>query len=171
MITYQDLCNAYEQSTLKKINKQKILIRVANDFRDAIANDLNIENKFFNNNNLDEPYLFITPITDRESANCTGIMDEDVQWDLDGNMYVEYTINLYLAPLSFDTDDTDKKIVHIFYKIYIKDNELLIQTDVFKDDELEIETVLRIPYSDYSKRELSRLVEDYKQRVMDDINS
>lgn len=163
MITYKDLCNAWEKDKDTKSRIRTQLIDGAEKFKFELAKDLGLTNKTYNLDGRKKQYVYLAQYKNGEMSkddflNIPMFINEDI-------FYIDYVLCLVLER---DEKSSQRTNFYIPFKNYIENENLIIQVNVDKPqfDKTKFEIPITPKYKD-SEAAFQAPVEKYKRMIME----
>lgn len=173
---YEKLKAEYKAKQTTHWDRCRYLVNTVVNFKDAIAKTLEIDNGLISGNdpNFDGlPYLFIDLSSDGKQKKPNEINPQDIsieiQDDLNALYYVDYSILIYLGRHPYRLYE---KLIPIRYRtLSVNGEKIIIQAEVFNDDGFVKELVLSCSSEIEYKKEISKAVDDFINRVKEEIKN
>lgn len=173
---YEKLKAEYEAKQTTHWDRCRYLVNTVVNFKDAIAKTLEIDNGLISGNdpNFDGlPYLFIDLSSDGKQKKPNEINPQDISIEiqdvLNALYYVDYSILIYLGRHPYHLYE---KLIPIRYRtLSVNGEKIIIQAEVFNDDGFVKELVLSCSSEIEYKKEISKAVDDFINRVKEVIKN
>lgn len=175
MITYQDLCNAWKKANPPENELWLKFQEIVFDFKLELINSLKLNDKYnFLKSKQGNQCVRIFPIHNTGAERNTKFIEKEDKFPLEpkidsiGNVYLPFAIVVTLT--YFGNGYADKDFCCLF-DISIKDKNIVMTKGVTQVTEKEQVKSYIISSIDDNKYNFFEIVEDFKQAIMNNINS